>query len=72
MNLVSVDFVRSLLIAGKNYSDISMELQQQYPLITRGLSARSVRRYVKVNKLKEFCSDHKAELIERSVQEVSI
>ena len=47
MERVSQDVVQSLLVMGKTYQEISVELKQVYPDIVRGLSACSVRRYVK-------------------------
>ena len=52
MEGVSQDVVQSLLVMGKTYQEISVELKQVYPDIVRGLSARSVRRYVKERNLK--------------------
>ena len=71
MECVSPDVVRSLLLLGKTYSEISTELQQLHPHICRGLSARSVRRYVKDNNLKETCEKDREDVIEEGVQEVS-
>lgn len=71
METVSMDIVRSLLLTGKTYSEISMELQQMYPHIVRGLSTRSVRRYVKEKGLKEICDRDRKHTIEDSINEVS-
>ena len=50
MEGVSQDIVQSLLVMGKTYQEISVELKHVYPDIVRGLSARSVRRYVQEKK----------------------
>ena len=52
MERVSQDVVQSLLVMGKIYQEISVELKQIHPDIVRGLSARSVRKYVKERNLK--------------------
>ena len=51
MELVSQDLVKSLLTMGKSYQEISTELIV-YPELKRGLSERSVRRYIKQHDLK--------------------
>ena len=71
MDAVSMDIVKSLLLTGKTYSEISTELQQMYPHIVRGLSTRSVRRYVKEKGLKEICDRDRKHTIEDSINEVS-
>lgn len=71
MDQVSQDIVRSLLVLGKTYKEISDELQQIYPNIHRGLSARSVRRYVHEHNLKDITEDYKTRAVEESVEEVS-
>ena len=72
MDSVSIDIVKGLLSVGKSYDEISVELQQVYPNITRGLSARSVRRYVKEKGLKEIVKHEVIEAVKDSVSEVSI
>ena len=71
METVSMDVVRNLLLTGKTYSEISTELQRMYPHIVRGLSIRSVRRYVKGKALKEICDRDRRHTIEGSLNEVS-
>jgi hypothetical protein len=71
MQQVSEDIVRSLLLLGSSCTEISTELQRLYLHISRGLSARSVRRYIKDHKLREALDQHKEDIIEESVQEVS-
>lgn len=71
MNTVPADIVRSLLLTSKTYSEISTELQQMYPHIIRGLSTRSLRRYVKEKGLKEICERERNHTIEGSINEVS-
>lgn len=44
-----MDVVRGLLAAGNSYKAISIELKELYPHISRGLSERTIRRYVKDN-----------------------
>ena len=70
MELVSQDLVKSLLTMGKSYLEISIELINVYPEIKRGLSERSVRRYVKQHDLKSLCEQDKEQAIQESVQEV--
>ena len=67
MGAVSMDIVKSLLLTGKTYSKISMELQQMYPHIVRGLPTRIVRRYVKEKGLKEICDRDRKYTIEDSI-----
>ena len=73
MECVSLDIVRSLLLTGRTYSEISTELQMMYPHIVRGLSARSVRRYVKEKGLQAICdNDRQQAIIDKdSINEVS-
>ena len=71
MEQVSEDIVRSLLLLGISYNEISTKLQRLYPHISRGLSARSVRCYIKDHNLREALDQHKEDIIEESVQEVS-
>lgn len=70
MEQVSED-IRSLLVLGRTCSEISIELQGLYLHISRGLSARSVRWYIKDHNLREALDKHKEDIIEESVQEVS-
>ena len=70
MESVSRDVVKSLLAMGKTYRDISIELKAVYPEIQRGLSERSVRRYVERHDLRSACEQAKERAIEESVQEV--
>ena len=72
MEQVSEDIVRSLLLLGSSCTEISTELKRLYPHISRGLSARSIRRYIKDHKLREALDRHKEDVIEESVQEVSL
>ena len=67
-----IGIVRSLLLRGKSYSEISDELQQLNPQITRGLSTRSVRRFVKSNDLRELYKQDMKCVIDESVREVSL
>lgn len=72
MDSVPLDLVRSLLLMGRTYSEISSELQQLYPHIDRGLSTRSVRRYVKENGLRGVCDSDRQQAVEASISEVSL
>lgn len=72
MESVSVDIVKEFLLAGKSYQEISQELKELHPSIHRGLSTRSVRRYVKANHIKEIADDDLQEAVKESVQEVIV
>ena len=69
MERVSQD-VQSLLVMGKTYQEISAELKQLYADMMRGLSARSVRRYVQEKSLELAVNRNLVEVVEESVQEV--
>ena len=71
MERVSEDIVKSLLVLGKTYKEISDELQELYPNIHRGLSVRSVRRYICDHNLKDITDHDKKLAVEEAVQEVS-
>ena len=58
MDMASSDYVRSQLERGASYQEISQQLNVLYPNTTRGLSARSVWRYVKRNGLREEVEEH--------------
>jgi hypothetical protein len=70
MEAVSVD-VQGLLAAGKTYQELSDELKQMYPGIPRGLSVRSVRRFVKDNNLKGYADSVLKDAVEEAIGEVS-
>ena len=70
MEAVSSDTVKGLLVAGRTYQEISDELKQLYPGIPRGLSVRSVRRFVKDNKLNQYANDVLEDVVEGAVGEV--
>ena len=72
MESVSLEVVRSLLLQGKTYREISLELQELYPHISRGLSPRSIRRYVKANSLLELANQDVLEAVDASVNEVVV
>ena len=57
-----------MLARGQTYKSISLELKALYPHIQRGLSERSVRRYVKENNLK---AQDVVAAVHQSVSEVS-
>ena len=71
MESVSVDVVKGLLATGKTYQEISDELKQMYRGIPRGLSVRSVRRFVKDNNLKQYADGVLENAVEEGVSEVS-
>ena len=70
MESVLLEVVRSLLLGGTTYSAISAELKSRYPNVTRGLSERSIRRYVKDNGLKELVHQDVLEVVGESINEV--
>ena len=71
MESVCPEVVTSLLASGRSYKDISQELKALYPLIQRGLSERSVRRYVKDNNLRAQAEGYVLETVRESVNEVN-
>ena len=71
MESVSVYVVKEFLLAGKSYAEISQELKTLYPSIHRGLSTRSIRRYVKANHIKEIVDEDLQGIVRESIQEVS-
>ena len=71
MEAVSLDTVKDLLVAGRTYQEMSEELKQLYPGIPHGLSARSVRRFVKDNELKQYVADVVQDVVEEAVGEVN-
>ena len=64
MESVSFDVVKKLLSEGRSYD---AELLQTYPHITRDLSTRSVRRYVKAKGLKQQVKDEVFDAVKDSV-----
>jgi len=71
MDKVSATHVRSQLECGASYQEILQQLKALYPNITRGLSARSVRRYVEQNGLQKEVEEHINTVVQESVHEVS-
>ena len=71
MESVSPEVITSLLASGQTYKGVSQELKVLYPQIQRGLSERSVRRYVKDNNLKAEAEQGVMETVKESVTEVS-
>ena len=49
----------------------SVELRGLYPGVSRGLSERSVRRYVQKNNMRAVSKHHKLEAVQKAVSEVS-
>lgn len=56
MESVPVHVVKSLLTIGLTYSELSFELRQMCPHITRGLSERTIPRFVKDQNLCSECA----------------
>ena len=71
MESIPIDTVRDLLASRKTYAQISNELKRQYPQVGRGLSARSIRRYVKENGIKVEINKMVEETVQAAVAEVS-
>ena len=71
MESVCPEIVTSLLASGRSYKDISQELKALYLLIQRGLSERSVRRYVKDN-LRAQAEGYVLETVREGVNEVKL
>ena len=71
MDVASISNVMDMLCSGKTYDQISHELKLLHPDIQRGLSARSIRRYVKENKLKDQVDQVGKDEVASSVNEVS-
>lgn len=71
MESIPVDTVRDLLTSRKTYAQISNELKRQYPQVGRGLSARSICRYVKENGIKVEINKMVKETVQAAVAEVS-
>jgi hypothetical protein len=68
---VTATVVKDLLLAGKTYKEISDELKQLYPGLARGLSVRSVRRFVKEKQLRQVANSMLKDALEEAVGEVS-
>lgn len=59
-------------MAGRTYQEILDELKQLYPSVMRGLSVRSVRRFVKEKQLKQQADIVLKDAVEDAVGEVGI
>jgi hypothetical protein len=70
MDSVDRAVVEELVIAGYTFNQISEALQQKYPNITRGLSARSVRRYCKDNGIERLSGSSLDAVVADAVEEV--
>ena len=70
MDTIDSSVVLRMLYAGYTYKCISEELQRLYPAVTRGLSDRSVRRYVTDRNLRAVSKRNKKEVLEKAVREV--
>ena len=70
MESIPIDTVRDLLASRKTYAQISNELKRQHQ-VGRGLSARSIRRYVKENGIKVEINKMIEETVQAAVAEVS-
>ena len=64
--------MESVLAAGNSYKAISSELKGLYPQISRGLSERAIRRYVKENGLRVLANQDVLKAVEESVAEVCL
>lgn len=71
MDSVNKSVVQGMMDRGLNYKQISVELRGLYPGVTRGLSERSVRRYVLTNNMRAVSKQHKLEAVKKAVSEVS-
>ena len=71
MDAVDKSVVQRMMDGGLNYKQISVELRGLYPGITRGLSERSVRRYVHLNNMRAVSKQNKLEAVHQAVAEVS-
>ena len=71
MESVCPETVKRLLACGQTYKRMSLELKALYPQIQRGLSERSVRRYIKENNLKTQVEQDVVAAVHESVSEVS-
>lgn len=71
MDSVAIEEVQELLLKGLTYKDISIELKRNHPHINRGLSERSVRRFIKSNDLRETVKCEVREVVRQSIAEVS-
>ena len=70
MEGVPHELVKGLISAGYSYKSISQQLKELYPHIPRGLSKRSVRRFVKDNNLRASADLDVLQAVEESVSEV--
>lgn len=70
MDSVCPEIVKGLLLVGNSYKAIAAELKILYPHISRGLSERSIRRYVRENDLREQVDQCVQKAVEESVNEV--
>ena len=71
MDAVDKSVVQRMMDGGLNYKQISVELWGLYPGVSRGLSERSVRRYVQKNNMRAVSKHHKLEAVQKAVSEVS-
>ena len=67
---MNVALVQELLDRGNTYSQISDELKRRFPSSFRGLSERSVRRFVTQNCMRAISKRNKEEALERAISEV--
>ena len=72
MDQVHPELVRRWLSCGKTYQQISVELKHLYPSVVRGLSSRSVRRYVAQLDLKSAARRDVDEVVQEAVAEVGV
>lgn len=64
-------FIQELLDKGYSYAEIASELQRRNVGNTRGLSERSVRRFVKENQMRAKSKANKEGALMTAIEEVS-
>ena len=64
--------VGEMLDAGLTYGQISTALKSKNPHITRGLSERSVRRFVSQHGMRLISKQHKEAALADAISEVSL
>ena len=62
--------IQEMLDCGNTYSQISSELKRRNTQNTRGLSERSVRRFVQQNRMRATSRANKEQALEDAIREV--
>ena len=70
MDAVDPTLMQDLLYRGFTYAQIADELRRRYPSITRGLSERSIRRFVTASRMRQTVKQHKEEVLAEAIEEV--